>query len=211
MSLRTFCLGLVAALGLGQACAAATTVNHDLRLRYDGTSFTEASVYQRSSDLTLFEGTIGPWDYDWGFEGFFNHLPLGAIVPFKATILYPDEPFTWVSNGSGFLDNGGRVQACSFTGPLCNATWTQRRGDDFRFGYDDAAGFDKIGNQIRYSFWGRAFRDIDPAEDIRREYEFQTVHFTVLPAPVPLPASIALIPMGIGALALLRRRRRLPV
>lgn len=210
MSLRTICLGLVAALGLGQASAAATIVTHDLKLRYEGTRFNDARVYQRSSDLVLFEGDIGKKDYDWGFEGLFSNLPIGAIVQFSATVLYPDNPkdIGW-SDDVGGMSNGGSTYSCMLGDVLCSASITVISGDDFSLGYDDKSGIIKNGNSLEYWLWGRAI-NTDYSKDIWREYENQSAYFTVLPAPVPLPASIALVPVGIGALAMLRRRRRLP-
>lgn len=210
MSLRTIFLGLVAALGMGQACAAATIVTHDLKLRYEGTRFDDARVYQQSSDQVLFEGDIDKRDYDWGFEGLFSDLPIGAIVQFNATVLYPDNPGNvgW-SDEVGGVSNGGTTYSCTLGSVMCKASITSLSGSDFFLGYDDRSGIIKNGNSLQYWLWGRGL-NVDYTKDIWREYENQTAYFTVLPAPVPLPASIALIPMGIGALALLRRRRRLP-
>ena len=211
MSLRTICLGLVAALGLGQACAAATVVTHDLTLRYEGTRFSEALVYQRSSGQTLFEGDIDKGEYDWGFDGLFNDLPIGAIVQFNATVFYPDDSNSvgW-SNETGGMSNGGFTYSCMLGSVSCSASITFLSGDDFFLGYDDRSGIIKDGDSLEYWLWGRGTSNTDYTKDIWQQFENQSAYFTVLPAPVPLPASIAMIPMGIGALALLRRRRRLP-
>ena len=206
MSLRKFCLGVALAFGMAQGAHAATIVTYDLWLRYDGTEFDDAWVYQVSNENgELFHGDIGVGEYDWGFDGFYSHLPIGARVKFTATVLYPDEPFEW----GEYYSNGGRATSCAIADIGCSATYTERNGDDFILAIDDHTDISKTGNTIRHYFWGRYHDRPDYSQDIRREYEHQTARFTIIPepSPVPLPATAALLPLGIGALALMRRRR----
>lgn len=207
MSIRTFCLGLAAVLGFAQAAQAATIVDYDFKLRYEGTAFYDVVIAQPGVDPDpLFIGSIGVRDYNWGLPGVYHHLPIGAHVRFTASVFYPGEPVTWTEQ----YDNGGSVSECSLAGVACGATRTELTEDGFVLGISDHTDIQKSGNALHVTYWGRYHFGENYDYGLMRTYDIQTAYFTILdePAPVPLPASAGFLAAAMGGLAMLRRRRR---
>lgn len=91
---------------------------------------------------------------------------------------------------------------------LPNSTISRDLGDGFyggpnwygSFHFDEAIEFDTVDGRLMGSFASLFVPDLWEQHVV---LDFKEI------APVPLPATVALLPLGIGALAVMRRRRRL--
>lgn len=210
MNFRSVIAAAAVAIGVGSAAEAATIVNYDIELRYEGTTF-------RDVDIGFYNWNMAEVHYDemalegnpFGIVGRYSHLNIGDVVRFVAEVFYPDDPNELV----GMYDNGGRAPVCRLGGLECDVTYALP-GEAFRLDYWDMVsvyGTTAIGEPFAYEWWGPL---VEPQHtSVVAFYAWwEKANFTVLsvvePAPVPLPATAALLPLGLGALALLRRRRR---
>lgn len=219
MSIKSICLGLVLAAGIGAAQSeAATTRSYDLYLRYEGTVFTDYVFYDRWNNHDDYSGGYYPLEDPLGLDvpnQKFRGLAVGDIVRFIATIISPDNPNQVVTQ----YGNGGRAPVCSIGKTSCtNTEWASLGGSDdaFDIRYSDLifiSGSKQIGSTFTYShYYPGSWTSDDGRWDYYAWYtdaKFTVVQTVDTPAPVPLPATAALLPLGVGALALMRRRRRL--
>ena len=202
------------AVGVGQA-EAATVVNYDIELRYDGTFFGDVEIGFREWDVPNLEYDWMPLDGNpFGIVGRFSHLKIGDIVRFVAEVIHPDDPYD-TDQWSGGSDNGGRANHCDLAGYDCSNLTMTFPGTDFQLYYWDTIstlGTTKVGEVFQQTFWGPEVRP-QHTSSVSFYAWWENANFTVLsvnePAPVPLPISIALMPIGLSALAMMRRRRRL--
>lgn len=211
MDLRLVGAGVLAAITISHGAQAATIENYNLKLRYDGTIYYDATVYDAAGE-TLFEGSTNSFVEPWGLPTRYD-LTAGDIVGFTASIYVPDDPSTEVSPGN----NGGYLISCTLAGQDCRGATQTYPG--LQFAYGDSVevsgsaregGFFGIGEWLdnqRYTLaWGGT------AELWTRFTVFTVVESLpvepVDPAPVPLPAGAALLPAALGGLALIRRRRK---
>lgn len=200
MGMKSVIAAAAVAVGIGQAEAA--SIQYDLR--YEDTILDDATIWENEGDDPVWYGSLS-------VHGALRVLP--SLYPgakkgdlFKAYVEFgeaeeydPYDGYTApVCDVGGFdctVSDGERsVDGESFTvvtdafgvwegrKTLTVTSWGEYYGAGFHFSGD--------------GYWGHAFSI--------------TSTFTIVDlAPVPLPASAALLPMGIGALALMRRRRRL--
>ncbi|MGN7869380.1 VPLPA-CTERM sorting domain-containing protein [Paracoccus sp. 22332] len=211
MGIRALCAAAAVVVGVGSAAEAATTVNYDIQLRYDGTVYTDVALWAHDPSVAdLYLDSMALEGNPYGVTGRFSHLQIGDIVRFVAQVIYPDDPESW----SGIYDNGGRADYCTLAGYDCSNLTMTFPGSDFHLHYMDTIGTQgttKVGGIFEQWFWGPAVPDQLTSYGGFHAW-FETASFTVVsvdnPAPVPLPAAAALLPLGLGALALMRRRRR---
>lgn len=205
----------------GQAGAATYTVaEYDMQVRYEGTGFTRAYVLSLPDLETVYEGSIPAGDTTYGFDSYlFGKPQIGTIFQFQLKIVHPHVPIY-----DFFYDNGGRAPVCQL-GPwdCTGVNITNINGNHIRFGWDDIFSASVTltkGSVLDINFWSAYASHDGPypfriSEDGRYGYEYRDEYsqFTILYikdlAPVPLPSAIALLPLGIGALAFMRKRRRL--
>lgn len=220
MYIRSLCAAAVVAVGVGQADAA-TVVNYDLWLRYEGTAFED--VFYASTDPESNYYVEGDFAADAMLPGMKSHLfgsiAIGDIIHMMMRIVHPEVP----DDNDLVHGNGGRTPICKIGAWSCVKTnYTSAAGfsgwpneDVFTIAYEDIwylTGETSIGSHITANFWTGAADFPFTSDDGRYWYwyDYEFSNFTVVPppSPVPLPATVALLPLGVGALALMRRRRR---
>ena len=208
------------AVGVVQA-EAATVVSYDLTMRYEGTTYT---------DLTVIDyGSNGDDWQDYYFESLVAEktsialptlregLKIGTEVVFRALLTVPDDPYDY-NNWPDYygFDNGGRAIRCEIAGVDCVTGMTATFPEpNILFGEYRSMHFGKrIGDKFYYTFntgyWSSLLLDWGRIHFFNRTATFSILSYnsTVQPAPVPLPASVALLPLGLGAFAMMRKRRK---
>lgn len=216
MGIKSLCAAIAVAIGIGQAADAATVVNIKMKLRYEGTHYSEGAIVFFDAD-----GNGEPEDlvFDtylangnpYGIPTLSPHLEIGDETAFKATILVPPK-----DQYLDYYDNGGRAYSCRIGKIECGYVSSVYMNESLSLGintsqYSSLSSAFFAGGKFYYTFnlgytstqnfdWGWvAFRN-------------RTAVFTLLEdakiAPVPLPVSAALLPVGIGAFAIMRKRRK---
>lgn len=213
MNFRTSFLAVAAALGICQAANAATIVEADLWLRYEGTAFSNLTHASTIDPDYEYQGDLAAGDTLPGVQSYlFGPMTVGDIVRLSIKIVHPDVPVL----DDRYYGNGGRTPVCQFGAWDCTETnSTQFIDKGFALAFDDKWSM-KIGTQVgdgaTVNFWSTYVSSPIVSDDGEFVYWYgdEDSFFTVVPppSPVPLPAAAALLPMGIGALAVLRRRRR---
>lgn len=207
MGIRSMVAAAVLAVGFVQSADAATIYDYDLVLRYNDTTYVNAQSYDRTTGELLDLGNVSATDNPLGFKGKFTPLSPGEIVSMKVTLLDTGDLFT-----SDFL-------TCAIGNWNCyrghRDIWHPVYGDEssFRLLFDSVALFTFNGEVIYQgaNSYGGTWQRMD---DVSLFHLYENVSFTIIEwnrslAPVPLPVSAALLPVGIGALAMMRRRRRI--
>lgn len=178
LGIRSLCAAAVAVVGIGQAAEAATILNVKLTL---------------NSAVIDYSPSEGP---DEGFKDVtldeFWGLRVGETV--DATFTYQEVEsgeIRWLTailvttSGSifeGTLEGGG--------------PWSGISNDSNSSEYTRLTWDGNLSGTVGYSYDARPF------------FTSADATWTVQPAPVPLPSTAALLPLGIGALAVMRKRRR---
>lgn len=210
--IKSAVLAAVAVVGIGSAAGAATvtTESYNFHLRYDGTVYEGFEYYDLIEQVELSASyvPIGAAP-TWLKPQKFASLSIGDIIQFSAIINYLSSPI-YDSN----FGNGGTAPICQIGPVSCTDTnMTAKHGnDEIVLGSSDVVTIStnaKIGGFLSYSNW--TLPNLYTAENGRYYYgtSFEDARFTIVqPAPVPLPASAALLPFGLGALAMMRKRRR---
>lgn len=189
MSIKAICAMAVFAASLGQAEAATYGA------RYIETIFGDvrvAELHKEENNEHEYD-QLSSSDDPWGLKLFIPGMKSGDIFSLEdiwsSCIL--DEPMSCGGTGPyDFFDEdpiqfGGEYYYVQFSGPLAAGT---------RVNLWDIA-----------EYGGHIYFTDDLYVDIRnRNTYFEIVDL----APVPLPATTALLPVGIGALAMMRKRRR---
>lgn len=221
MSVKAFYLAIALVVGAGQTACAATLARYDIDLRYTGTTFWDVSFspFDDTVDAIVLD-SMALEGNSMGVIGTYGHLALGDVVRFQADVIYPDDPYntdTWLHA----FDNGGRAPSCDLAGITCTGTTQTYSGDRFRL-YDwDASeiyGSVIVGDEFRHLQWGPEVPEQFTAKGYFHAM-FEIARFEVVavvnpipntlpPSPVPLPLSAALLPLGLGAFTIVRKRRR---
>jgi len=209
---RRLCLSLLAACGLASASHAATVINIEMTLRYEGTFYTDGHIRTDAEDYTFFDSFLADGDPR-GVPTFDPGMKVGDRTTFRASIVLPEDARTLTRQ----FDDGGRRQGCQL-GPLTCGTVTEvfQSPDGYVLNWGELEGVSfgtQAGQRLTYLFtpeyrgstlelsWGTIV------------YDDRFASFTILdvaqPAPVPVPMPALLLPAGLGALAFLRRRRRM--
>lgn len=220
MGIRALCAAAAVVVGVGSAAEAATytSVSYDMFVRYDGTAFTDVDYYPIAHDHYSFENKdISAGDTSLGLKSHLFGLPaIGTIFQFTVNILHPDIPYH-----VPYYGNGGSTPVCQLGPWNCTATdQTNISANSFSLAYDDdwwmsvnaqEGSTFEVGLSAIYSGVQTPLITADGMH--MYWYDYETSYFTILgvsqPAAVPLPATAALLPLGLGALAMLRRRRRI--
>ena len=184
-------------VGMGSAADAAS-LRYDIR--YEGSFLENALIIDAETEEELWFGDLNIDGAPWELPTLYSNAKKGDLFEaYVETEEGDDErglaaPVCWVGGFNcrnlqpfRYVDpNLFNVVADQFAvwetaGVLTVTSWGEYDGDGFRFSGDGYQG---------------------SADAI-------TATFTIVElAPVPLPASVALLPLGIGALAMMRRRRR---
>lgn len=219
MSFRSLVAAAAVVVGIGQAAEAATytEATYNLFVRYEGTAFSDVSFHPIAHDHYGFDGKdIQADDTSLGLKSYLFGIPtIGTIFQFAVTVMHPDVPFH-----VPYYGNGGYTPACQLGPWGCTATdQTEISPGGFSLAYDDDW-WTSVDAQVGSSFEVNFSSTHSPTQTpyVTADgnhwywYDYETSYFTVLavdaPAPVPLPATAALLPLGIGALAVLRKRRK---
>lgn len=219
--IKSAVLAAVAVVGIGAAAEAAVIRDYDIYLRYEGTAFSDIVYFDiMNPDGEIIEGDTDRDEMLPGTRSFLlGDLVIGQIINLKAKIVHPDFP-----EPEGLNGNGGRTPDCIFGSWNCSAsnfTGSDFNGtppdEDFLFAYADiwyVQGSSILGSKVAVNFWSGATSDRYTSTDGRFEWFSgeENSYFEVVAAPdmspIPLPASAALLPLGIGALAMIRKRRK---
>ncbi len=186
---------------LGAPASAASIQNIDLRLQFDGNSYFDATVTDMAGQ-TLFTGDVLTQAEDvYGLPRLFN-FGLGQILRFTASLDF---------------EGTGSVLSCNLGGLDCaiGADLDSDRTFPLSIFYGEAGWFygDLAVNSILRFDFAQFATNIQTASGDLASWNIGRGEFTVLadlppqPAPIPLPAGMLLLPAGIGALAMLRRRK----
>lgn len=211
MSFRVLVTAAAVAIGFGQAEAA--TVNYDIDLRYLGTRFVDVDFAPHGQEDGVSLAELQLEGNPFGVTGRYSHLSSGDIVKFVAEVAYTDDPYntdTWPSS----FDNGGRAYSCSLAGVACEPIMQAFPGEPFMLFYWDVSEY--YGSLVEGSIFTHSLWDpMVPRQDTGTGYFYAKAEFAEFevvrvnqPAPVPVPLSAALLPFGLGAFAVMRKRRR---
>lgn len=212
MFFKRLCLSLLAACGVASASHAATIVNIEMTLRYEGTFYTDGHIWTDAEDYTFFDSFLAD-DDPRGLPTFDPGMKVGDQTTFRASIVLPESTMILARQ----FDNGGRTQGCQLGHLICGTvTEVFQSPDGYVLNWGELEGVRfgmQAGQQLTYLFtpeyrgstlefnWGTIV------------YDNRFANFTILdvaqPAPVPLPMPAMLLPMGLGAFAFLRKRRRM--
>ncbi len=212
MFFKHLCLLLVAGCGLASASNAATIVNIEMILRYDGTFYTDGYIRTDAEDYTFFDSFLAD-DDPRGVPTFDPGMKVGDHTTFRASIVLPESEMMQAHQ----FDNGGRTQGCQLSHLTCGTvTEVFQLPDGYVLNWGELEGVSfgmQAGQQLTYLFtpeyrgstlelnWGTIV------------YANRFANFTILdvtqPAPVPVPMPALLLPAGLGAFAFLRKRRRM--
>lgn len=207
VGLKAMCATAALMVGVGQA-EAATTVNYDLWLRYEGTSLYDLSYYEIDGSNEYEEANYTA-DATTPFKPVkFGDLITGAMIRFTATVEYPDPPTSFTET---------TISPCQLGAEDCTYFNYANMNQDGRirlynfFGDYMLSGYPTAGGTL--SYWFDSFGTVEDRTTADGVYKYrtrgETANFTVVqPAPVPLPVTAALLPVGLGALAMMRKRRK---
>lgn len=186
---------------LGAPASAASIQNIDLRLQFDGNSYFDATVTDMAGQPLFADDVLTQADDVYGLPRLFN-FGLGQVLRFTAALDF---------------EGASRVLSCNLGGLDC-ATGSDLDSDrtfplSIFYGqsgwfYGDLA----VNSILRFDF-AQFATNIQTVSGDLASWSVGRGEFTVLadlppqPAPIPLPAGMLLLPAGIGALAMLRRRK----
>lgn len=204
MGIKVLAVAAVMALGFGRAEAA--SVKYDLR--YEDTVLDEAVIWDSETGDLLWDflesGPLSVHNALWDLSAFQTGERKGditdAYLEYEEYLDFGDSgygyiaPVCWVGSFNCEVQKGERV------------VWPEL----FHVATDSFV-VERIGSSLHATTWG--LYDGDGFSISGNGYEgsaasITSIYTIVELAPVPLPASVALLPLGIGALAMMRRRRR---
>lgn len=205
MKLSKWYLGLAAVMGLGSAAGAATMTieEYGYRLRYEGTTLPSVRYYDGETGQTAEFGTIHSSADPFKLPHRFSNLRVGDYLDMRVQAHIPSVP-VWDAFG-----NGGSAPLCFIGSYDCSSSVHAAETGLHLYSAWDIFEIKKVGNKIFHveSEYAGNWHSIEFGEIW---YWDPQAEFTIVAelAPVPLPASAALLPVGIGAFAMIRRRRR---
>ena len=201
MTSRAFFAAIIA---VSAAAGAADAATFHYRLTYDRTLFTDVDYYSDTADEDVHHDVLSANDDPWNLPLLFAGLSHGKTYDFRATI--EDDVVTDCSIGTF---------NCT---PDFDPFWSYASASPLHFGNElfhvsfgagkGAAATSMLVSDVSDGNWGGFFVAQD---DGFVQVGTRSTYFTVVQAelaPVPLPAGIALLPVGIGAFALMRRKKR---
>lgn len=196
--IRSVCASAVVIVGLGQAAEAAIV---NLDLRYEGTVLEDAYLFDTTTWDVLWAGDLDVETAPWVLPSLFPGASKGQTFQLHADIRAATDEY------------GGYVApVCDIGGFDCAVTrWERYVLQEPLHVESDAFGVWQHGNTITVTSWGEyhlaGFHIV--GDGYAGFTVAMTSRFTIIePSPVPLPLPAALLPAGLGALALLRRRHR---
>lgn len=214
--IKSAVLAAVTAVGLGAAAEAATVTfkRYDFQLRFLGTSYDQAHV-ETADGTVLASGTIGASEERFGIQPtLFPHLAAGDLVHFRAKVAFSDPPNYDFDPLKSPYSNGGFAPKCSVSTVECGLIdQTGTNDSSVWLAWDDRLTISfrsEVGEELQWDTWFWNYRMGLFDDGTYWGYGYETAHFQLVAelAPVPLPASAALLPLGFGALAMMRKRRR---
>lgn len=199
MGIRALCAAAAVVVGAGSAADAAT---YRYELTYQNSLFSDAEVWRIEPEELLFAGNLNSTDDLWGIPTALPGIVPGTKVMFE--LIFDAGKVVRCMIGSFDCHPGKTVYARWGESPI----FTEHEFMEMRF-----SGEAQIGTLVELydirNAAGHVFSTPDYYISVWSRYSYFTVSdLTPGIAPVPLPATAALLPLGIGALAILRRRRR---
>ena len=223
MNIQSSALAFVTAAFVGSAADASTVTSFHLKLRYEGTYYSDGWIVQDDAE----EGES--WESFDYIQADAYHLDLPVYDPklqpgdktsFKATLTIPDDPNQYID----YFDNGGRASHCTLGHLDCSSGVTSTSPTSILWGEYQSLSFrPEIGSNLSFLYnldytgstvsldWGTAifhnrWADFTVIDVIHPK---RTTVSALAVAPVPLPTAAALLLLSLAALALVRKRRRL--
>ncbi|VDS07940.1 hypothetical protein PARHAE_01120 [Paracoccus haematequi] len=200
MGIRALCAAAAVMVGVGSAAEAATIEQYDYRLRYEGTTFGSVAYSEYETQTRTEYGTVHSSADPFGLPHRFSDLAVGDYVNLHIRAEIPHNPI-YDSEG-----NGGRAPVCLIGSFNCSAFVKGAEPGLNLYNIWNLFLIMKDGDTIFQTEGGYA-GDYYKLEFGEVYYRDPTAEFSII-APIPLPATVALLPLGMGALALMRRRRR---
>ena len=206
-----------AVLAVCGSSAGAAVFRYDLDLIYLGTRYTELQLIFSGTGEEIRKDSYLADGNPFGLP-VYSSAGIGDAVSFSGIFYVPDDQDQVLD----YFDNGGRAYACVLAGNDCSATVSAVRASasslSFQAGeYVSFVSNLGAGGRLSYTYNLDYMSSGDFADgfyvfwDRTAEFAVTSASITDLSlAPVPLPASAALLPVGMGAIACLRRRRRRP-
>lgn len=199
MNIKTFCAAAALAVGVGSAADAAS-VRFDLI--YQNTILENATIRAIGTGDQIWDGDLDVKKSPWALPTLYPGAKRGNRFEAYAEIVEADDEY-----------GGYFAPVCDVGGFDCSVDYLWERFvslDPFAV-VADAFGVWQNGKTLIVTSWGDY--DGDGFEILGDGYEGYASAITTTfritgVAPVPLPTSVALLPLGFGALAMLRRRRR---
>lgn len=223
MAIQDWSLAFVMAAFVGSAADGSTLASFHLKLRYEGTSYSDGWIVQddgEEGEIWESFGYILADSYHLGLPVYDPKLRPGDKTSFKATLTIPDDHNQYIDD----FDNGGRASGCKLGHLDCSSGVTSTSPTSILWGEYQSLSFrPEVGSTLSFLYnldytgstlsldWGTVIFHNRWA-DFTVTDVVQSKLTTVSPgdvAPVPPPAGIALLPVGLAALAFVRKRRRL--
>lgn len=223
MDIQGWSLAFVTAAFVGSAADASTVTSFHLKLRYEGTYYSDGWIVQDEAEAgeswESFD-RIQADGYRLGMPVYDPKLQPGEKTSFKATLTIPDDPDQVID----YFDNGGRASHCKLGHLDCSVGVTSTSPTSILWGEYQSLNFQPVvGSTLSFLYnldytgstlsldWGTVifhnrWADFTVTDVIQPK---RPTASTLDIAPVPLPAGAALLPLGLAALALVRKRRSL--
>ncbi len=217
---------LSAAIIASAAAAHSATFVYDMQLGYNGLTYKSAKVVKETADneeaTVIHNGDMRAEDNQWRLKTQLQQYEIGTSINLRVIAELSEDVAT--------VDEVyyGNMTLCQIGAMTCAVAGSTGGGavlDPYKlhftwFDNAELQGGTKVGDLVSYMFvenytgtYGQYY-DADEAAYYYTSYDHVVMNFTILDvnefpeiAPVPLPASAALLIAGLGGLAAMRRRR----
>ena len=214
--IKAICLAGFAVAGFAGTGLAATTQNLDYTLTFDGGSYFDVVILDLSTGAALYEGDrLDEANDQWGLLKIFPLFSIGDEITLSASLSLPDAgsaesgsvlscslgPYDCAAGSTSAEYDGSKLDLIYGSIPPDQGSWfrgTLAAGGSMLFDYypgEPTAALTESGDLALWGIWRANFTVV-------RDNSLPP------PAPVPLPAAALMLPVGLGGLAMLKRRKR---